>query len=67
LERDGLTLEEALNCFEDGVRLMRACDAHLKSARGRLMELARGEDGEFITTILGESLESFTGGEVIDE
>jgi len=67
LEGDGLTLEEALARFEDGVRLMRVCDAHLKNARGRLMELARGVDGEFITEILGESLESFTGGEVIDE
>jgi len=67
LEGDDLTLDGALASFEDGVRLMRVCDAHLKNAQGRLMELAAGENGEFITRILGESLESFAGGEVIDE
>jgi exodeoxyribonuclease VII small subunit len=62
LERDGLTLDEALGHFEEGVRLMRFCDARLKSARGQLLELTRGESGEFITAILGDGLESFTGG-----
>jgi exodeoxyribonuclease VII small subunit len=62
LERDDLTLDGALSRFEDGVRLMRFCDAHLKSAKGRLMELAQGGGGELITEILGEGLESFTGG-----
>jgi exodeoxyribonuclease VII small subunit len=66
LERDDLTLEAALGRFEGGVRLMRVCNGHLRSAKGRLAELARGEDGEFITEILGESLESFAGGENAD-
>ncbi|MDR2694115.1 MAG: exodeoxyribonuclease VII small subunit [Chitinispirillales bacterium] len=60
LERDDLTLDSALGYFEEGVRLMRFCDTRLKSARGRLLELTRGEDGEFVTNILGEGLESFT-------
>ena len=63
LERDDLTLDSALLRFEEGIRLMRCCDTHLKSARGRLKELIKSEDGEFITKVLGESLESFTGGE----
>ena len=63
LERDDLPLEEALASFEEGVRLMRVCDAHLRNVRGRLMELVRGDDGGLITEILGESLESFSGGE----
>jgi exodeoxyribonuclease VII small subunit len=66
LERDDLTLEAALDRFEGGVKLIRACDGHLRSAKGRLSELAKGEDGEFIYRILCESLESFTGGEIID-
>jgi exodeoxyribonuclease VII small subunit len=68
LERDDLTLEQSLACFEDGVRLMRLCDGHINRAKGRLMELARSEsgDGELITRILGESLESFTGGGIAD-
>jgi len=45
---------------------MRACDSHLKNAKGKLRELVKGENGEFITKILGESLESFTGGEQND-
>jgi exodeoxyribonuclease VII small subunit len=60
LEQGDLTLDSALGHFEDGVRLMRFCDARLKSAKGRLLELSRGEDGEFITDILGEGLETFT-------
>jgi len=60
LERSDLTLDAALGHFEEGVRLMRFCDAHLKSAKGRLLELTRGENGELVTEILGEGLESFT-------
>jgi exodeoxyribonuclease VII small subunit len=62
LERSDLTLDAALGHFEDGVRLMRFCDARLKSAKGRLLELTRGEDGELVTSILGEGIESFTDG-----
>jgi len=62
LERSDLTLDSALGHFEEGVRLMRFCDAHLKSAKGRLLELTRGEDGKLVTAILGEGIESFTDG-----
>jgi exodeoxyribonuclease VII small subunit len=62
LERGDLALDEALACFENGIGLLRSCDTHLKGARGRLMELTKGESGEFITKVLGESLESFIGG-----
>ncbi|MCL2181920.1 MAG: exodeoxyribonuclease VII small subunit [Chitinispirillia bacterium] len=63
LECDDLSLEEMLLRFEDGVRLLRFCDASLRNARGKLLELVEGEDGDFITKILGDSLETFTGGE----
>ena len=62
LERSDLTLDSALGHFEEGVRLMRFCDAHLKFAKGRLLELTRGEDGKLVTAILGEGIESFTDG-----
>jgi exodeoxyribonuclease VII small subunit len=62
LEGSDLTLDSALGHFEEGVRLMRFCDARLKSAKGRLLELTRGEGGELVTEILGEGLESFTDG-----
>jgi exodeoxyribonuclease VII small subunit len=53
LERDELTLSDALADFERGISLMRVCDGHLKSAEGKLKELTKGENGEFIETILG--------------
>jgi exodeoxyribonuclease VII small subunit len=62
LEDSGLTLDSALEHFEEGVRLMRFCDGCLKSAKGRLFELTRGESGELVTAILGDGLESFTDG-----
>jgi exodeoxyribonuclease VII small subunit len=53
LERDDLTLSDALAHFERGVTLMRICDTHLKSAEGKLKELTKGENGEFIEKLLG--------------
>jgi len=63
LEQDDLPLEEMLLRFEDGVRLLRFCDARLSDARGRLLELVKNENGEFITKVLGDCLEPFTGSE----
>jgi exodeoxyribonuclease VII small subunit len=54
LERDDLTLSDALAHFERGVALMRVCDSHLKGAEGKLRELTKGENGEFIEKLLGE-------------
>ncbi|MCL2219171.1 MAG: exodeoxyribonuclease VII small subunit [Chitinispirillia bacterium] len=67
LESDDLSLEEMLLRFEDGVRLLRFCDARLRDARGKLLELVEEDDGEFVTKILGDSLETFTGGESNNE
>ncbi|MDR0306998.1 MAG: exodeoxyribonuclease VII small subunit [Chitinispirillales bacterium] len=66
LERDDLTLDNALLRFEEGIRLMRACDTHLKNAQGKLKELIKSEDGEFIIKVLGENIELFTDGENSD-
>jgi exodeoxyribonuclease VII small subunit len=59
LERDDLTLDAALASFERGIRLLRVCDSHLNHARGKITELIKGENGEFIEQLLGTSLESF--------
>jgi exodeoxyribonuclease VII small subunit len=53
LERDDLTLSDALAHFERGVTLMRICDSQLKSAEGKIKELTKGENGEFIEKLLG--------------
>lgn len=67
LERDDLTLENALHFFETGIHLVRRCDSQLKSAQGKVKELFKGENGEFIEKVLGLTLESFLGGDTIDE
>lgn len=59
LERDDLTLDSALACFERGIYLMRTCDACLNQARGRITELIRGDNGKFVEKVLGTTLESF--------
>jgi exodeoxyribonuclease VII small subunit len=59
LESDELTLDGALSSFEQGIRLLRTCDAHLNQVRGKISELVKGENGEFVQKVLGTSLESF--------
>jgi exodeoxyribonuclease VII small subunit len=67
LEGEELALDEALDYFGQGVKLLRACDAHLRGAEGKLKELLKGEDGQFVEKLLGASLESVVGGEDFDE
>jgi exodeoxyribonuclease VII small subunit len=67
LENDDLTLKEALENFENGVKLMRTCDNHLRNAEGKLKELLKGENGEFVEKTLGITLDSFIDGEDLDE
>lgn len=64
LELDSVTLDDALNNFEQGIRLIRICENHLNAARGRVLELVKGENGEIVERVLGRTLESFLDGEV---
>ena len=61
LERENVTLDESLELFEQGIGLMRTCDAHLKKAKGRVTELLRGENGAYAEKVLGDTLKSFIG------
>lgn len=63
LEHEDLSLKSALNNFEQGVRLVRICDDHLKTARGKIIELVRSDHGDIVEKVLGETLESFLDGE----
>lgn len=67
LENDDLTLNDALDNFEKGVKLMRICDDHLRNAEGKLKELLKGEDGAFVEKTLGITLDLFSDGEDLDE
>ncbi|NLP03569.1 MAG: exodeoxyribonuclease VII small subunit [Fibrobacter sp.] len=67
LEREDLSLEDALRYFEQGIGMIRTCDSQLKSAQGRLTELFKGENGQFMEKVLGLTLESFLSGDNSDE
>jgi len=67
LESGELSLDQALGLFEQGIGLLRICDGHLKNARGRITELIKGENGEYVEKVLGASLESFIAKEKNDE
>ena len=67
LERDDLTLSDALAHFERGVTLMRICDTHLTNAEGKLTELTKGENGAFIEKLLGRESGQFEEEGVSDE
>lgn len=45
LEGGGHTLEDSLESFEQGVRLVRVCSERLRAARLRLLELEQGPGG----------------------
>ncbi|MDD5672967.1 MAG: exodeoxyribonuclease VII small subunit [Chitinivibrionales bacterium] len=53
LESDELTLEEAVENFEKGVGLLRTCQARLAGADGKISELLKGEQGQFLERELG--------------
>ena len=63
LEDGDATLDTSLELFEKGITLIRICDTHLKKAQGKITELLKGENGEFVEKILGNSLESFVSKE----
>lgn len=67
LEAADLTLDKSLFLFEQGIGLIRTCDAHLKKAKGKVTELLKGENGEYVEKVLGATLESFIAQEESNE
>ncbi|MDB4907168.1 MAG: Exodeoxyribonuclease 7 small subunit [Gemmatimonadetes bacterium] len=47
LEGDELPLARSLELFEEGVTILRAADAELRSAEAKVQRLVEGDDGEF--------------------
>ena len=43
-----LSLEESLNLFEKAEKLVRHCEAHLKSAEQKIEEIVKGKQGEIL-------------------
>lgn len=45
LEAGDISLEEALTLFEQGIALVKHCNAQLDAAEDRVVQLVRGADG----------------------
>lgn len=45
LERGDAPLEDSMNLFEEGTKLIRACSAELDKAEQQVVRLKRGPDG----------------------
>ena len=48
LERENVSLEEALTLYEEGVRLVRACNEQLEAAERKIKLLKMSPDGEIV-------------------
>ena len=59
LEDEGLTLDDSLKLFEQGIVCIRTCDEHLRKAKGKVTELLQNDNGEYVEKVLGATLESF--------
>ena len=44
LEREDLTLEESLRCFEQGIKDLALCQKYLKEAENKVELLLKGQD-----------------------
>ncbi len=47
MESGELSLEELMNYFEDGAKLVKLCQNHLNRAETRIMELEKQSDGQW--------------------
>jgi len=47
LEQGQVPLEDALNLYEEGIQLSKACAEKLKAAEMRIKKLAKNTDGQF--------------------
>jgi exodeoxyribonuclease VII small subunit len=47
LERGQVPLDDALNLYEEGIQLSKACAEKLKAAEIRIKKLAKNADGQF--------------------
>lgn len=60
LEGESLTLDESLAQFEQGVQMVRMCDAHLKNAEGKISELLEKEDSTLVEKMLGSTVQAIS-------
>lgn len=49
MEKGELTLEQSLDCFEEGIRWAKVCEKKLNEAKGRIEMLVKKDGGELKT------------------
>ena len=54
LEEGGLSLDESLKRFEEGIKLARRCDKALTQAESKIEILAKNADGDLVAEPFGE-------------
>jgi len=64
LEEGGLSLDESLKRFEDGIRLARSCEKALTAAEKRIEILTRNAKGELEAKPFGGEDEEAAPGEI---
>ena len=63
LEEGGLSLEDALKSFEEGIKITRECQQVLNRAEQRVVLLTQGLNGELTATALPATDSEEPGGE----
>lgn len=54
LEGEGLSLEESMKRYEEGVRLSKLCSKRLEEAKKKIELLLKSTDGKFLTKAVDE-------------
>ena len=54
LEEGGLSLDESLKRFEEGIQLAKRCEKTLTAAEKKIEQLTRNADGELVTESFGD-------------
>ena len=54
LEGEGVSLDESMKRYEEGIRLSKLCSKRLEEAKKKIEQLLKGEDGKLVAKSLDE-------------
>ncbi len=67
LETNGVSLEESLDLFEEGIRISKECERILSAARKRVQKLVQESDGTFQLQFLDDEKAEGSSGDGLQE
>ncbi len=62
LEEGQLSLDDSLKTFEEGMKILKKCEAYLKQAEKRIQVLSQDTDGTVTLEVVAD-IEDLSGGE----